>query len=315
VNAEVRLGIVVWNTAAELERCLAAVPAALGSLTTEVVVVDNASADGSADVAERAGVTVVRNPTNVGYAAAMNQALDGASAPVLIALNPDTVPPPGSLARLVETLRARPTVGIVVPALANDDGSHQHSALRFPTPLPSLVAAVSTAGLRRSGVGRRLLLDGAPAPESGEVPWAIGAVHVIRADALAGEAPYDEQTFMYAEDLDLCWRLQQRGRPTWLDATVIVPHVGNVAGAQAWGDTRSQRYWAATYPVVARRRSSAAARVLAVAAVVAAVIAAVRSLPGALRPGAQRHQLRMRARELRTHLRAIANPTTPQTRP
>jgi N-acetylglucosaminyl-diphospho-decaprenol L-rhamnosyltransferase len=307
-TADVRVGIVSWNTAEELGRCLAALPAALGSLDAEVVVVDNSSEDASVEVAREAGVRVVVNDTNTGYAVAMNQALAGSDASVLVALNPDTEPPPGSLQQLVEVLLDRPSVGVVVPALVGMDGRPQASVNRFPTPLPSLVAAVSTPRLCRSALGRRLLLDGSPPPPSGEVPWAIGAVHVVRTDALQGEAPYDEGSFMYAEDLDLCWRLAQRGWSTWLAADVVIPHAGNAAGAQKWGDTRSQRYWAATYDVVARRRSTLAARVLGVAAAVAALLSVVRSAPQALiggRRGEHRHQIRQRFAELSVHTRAV----------
>lgn len=307
-SADVRVGIVSWNTAEELGRCLAALPAALGSLQAEVVVVDNASDDASVEVARAAGVSVVVNDTNTGYAVAMNQALAGSEASVLVALNPDTEPPAGSLQRLVEELLDRPSVGVVVPALVGTDGRPQASVNRFPTPLPSLVAAIATPRICRSLLGRRLLLDGSPPPPSGEVPWAIGAVHVVRTEALQGEDPYDEGSFMYAEDLDLCWRLAQRGWPTWLAADVVIPHVGNVAGAQKWGDTRSQRYWTATYEVVARRRSTMAARVLGVAVAASALASVVRSMPRALfggRRGGHRHQIKQRLGELGVHTRAV----------
>src|SRR3546814_14755832 len=86
--ADVRVGIVSWNTAELLDRCLAALPAALGELEAEVVVVDNDSDDDSAAVAERHGVKVVHNADHDGYARGMNAALDDTDAPVLIALNP-----------------------------------------------------------------------------------------------------------------------------------------------------------------------------------------------------------------------------------
>jgi GT2 family glycosyltransferase len=128
----VRVGIVSWNTAALLDRCLAALPAATNGLNAEVVLVDNASSDHSVEVARRhAGVTVVANEENVGYARGMNQALTHDAGPtppeVLIALNPDTVPPPGSLTRLVEDLLGQPEVGLIVPQLLNPDGTLQHS--------------------------------------------------------------------------------------------------------------------------------------------------------------------------------------------
>src|SRR5690349_19802703 len=131
---DVRVGIVTWNTAECLGACLDALPAALAGLDAEIVVVDNASSDDSAAIAERhPGVRVVRNPDNRGYARAMNQALHGPGAEFLIALNPDTRCPPGSLAALVQFLRDHADVGLVAPRLLNDDGSLQHSVHRFPS--------------------------------------------------------------------------------------------------------------------------------------------------------------------------------------
>jgi GT2 family glycosyltransferase len=68
---------------------------------------------------------------------------------------------------------------------------------------------------------------------------------------------------MYVEDVELCWRLAGQGRPTVLAADIDVAHVGNAAGAQAWGATRERRWWAATYDVVDARRGTAYARALA----------------------------------------------------
>src|SRR4051812_48180456 len=117
---DVRIGIVAWNTAALLDRCLRAIPAAVAPLEAEVVVVDNASDDETASVVRAyPGVVFVRNDENLGYARAMNQALADTDAPVLIALNPDTEPPPSSLARLVAVLHDDPHVALVAPRLVN----------------------------------------------------------------------------------------------------------------------------------------------------------------------------------------------------
>lgn len=255
---DVRVGIVSWQTADLLDRCLHALPAALGGLDAEVAVVDNASSDGSADVAvSHSGVTVIRNRVNRGYAAAMNQALAGSRAPILVALNPDTVPPPGSLSTLVKRLQARPDVALVVPRLVNMDGTLQHSVYRFPSiPLAAVVCFVPPR-LQRGPIGRRWWLEGAaPHDRSGPIDWAIGAVHAIRAGALQGAPPYSERWFMYVEDIELCWRMHRAGWQVRLEADVAIPHVGNASGRQAWGSTREQRFWAASYDfdAVARGR-------------------------------------------------------------
>lgn len=251
--AKVRIGIVSWNTAELLGRCLDSLPAATSGLDAEVVVVDNDSADDSVSVAEqRPGVRVIRNAENVGYAKAMNQALlDGGSLgdrDVLIALNPDTESPPGSLAALTERLLADPAAGLVAPRLVFPDGTLQHSVYRFPSPAVTASLGLVPRRVLMRGLGARMWLEGyAPHDKAGFVDWAIGAVHVIRTEALAGELPYDERWFMYVEDLDLCWRLHERGWRCRFEPDVEVIHIGNAAGSQAWGAARSNRWWRATY--------------------------------------------------------------------
>lgn len=311
---DVRVGIVSWNTAALLERCLAALPAALGDLDAEVVVVDNASDDDSAAVAAaHDGVTVVENATNAGYARAMNQALAGTDAPVLVALNPDTEPPPGSLATLVAGLRARPRAGLVVPRLTSADGRLQHSVYRFPSvPLAAVVCFVPPRW-QRTALGRRWWLEGAaPHDRTEPIDWAIGAVHVLRTAALGDGPVYSERWFMYAEDIERCWRLRERGWERWLLADVTVPHVGNAAGAQAWGDARARRYWAATYDFYVSARGAWATRRWALVNTLGAglhcVLAGLRSLlPGPHR-GARRATARGLAGVLGVHAGAVLRP-------
>ena len=73
-----------------------------------------------------------------------------------------------------------------------------------------------------------------------DIDWAIGAVHCIRGRRARGATPYDERWFMYVEDLDCCWQLARRGWRRRLEADVEIVHVGNAAGAQAWGDERTR---------------------------------------------------------------------------
>jgi N-acetylglucosaminyl-diphospho-decaprenol L-rhamnosyltransferase len=310
---QVRVGIVSWNTAELLDRCLAALPAALGDLRAEVVVVDNASADGSAAVAQGHGVEVVVHDANVGYARAMNRALAGTDAPVLVALNPDTVPPPGSLARLVAVLEATPDAGVVAPRLVHPDGRPQHSAYRFPSVPLAAVVCFAPAAVQRGRVGTRFRLEAAAAPDrGGPVDWAIGAVHVIRRAALAGARPYAERAFMYAEDLELCWRLARSGWHTELVTDVAVPHAANSAGAQAWGGDRDRRWWAASYDVYALVRGRGAARRYALVNSLGVVLHVVLGRLLGLVPvgdqGGRRRTARALARVLPVHLAAVRGP-------
>lgn len=247
-TADVRVGIVSFNTADLLDRCLTALPAALGDLRAEIVVVDNDSRDDSVAVARRhTHVDVRHNSHNAGYAVAVNDALAGTNAPVLIALNPDTEPPPQSLRMLVERLHAHPRTGLVVPRLLNADGTLQPSVHRFPSLALAATANLVPGRALRGSLGRRMWIEGAADHRTSQpVDWAFGAVHVMRA-AATGPRPYDERWFMYVEDLDLCWRLHRDGWLVELAGDVAVPHVGNAAGAQHWGAARDLQVWAATY--------------------------------------------------------------------
>jgi GT2 family glycosyltransferase/glycosyltransferase involved in cell wall biosynthesis len=265
--SEVRVGIVSWNTAGHLRACLDALPAALGDLDAEIVVVDNASRDNSFSIAEafatRPGVRVIRNPENRGYARAMNQALAGARTDVLIALNPDTVPPPGSLHALVVYLREHPDVGLVAPRLHFPDGSLQRSVHRMPSLRLAAVMGFVPLSWRRGRIGEKWWLEGSSDhlyQGVVDVDWVIGAVHVIRTAALEGQPPYSERWFMYVEDLDLCARMRASGHRVVLDGDVIVTHVGSAAGDLAWGERRDARWLDAMYDWYSREHSPLAAR-------------------------------------------------------
>ena len=237
---DVRVGIVSWNTAQLLDRCLTSLPAALGDLRAEIVVVDNASSDGSARVARsHPGVEVRARGQNSGYAVAMNEALSGTSAPTLIALNPDTEAPPGSLAALAADLVQDPSLGLVVPTLVDGDGRPQRSIYPFPGILTALENGFVPPGLRRPWPVSRLRLRSSAGGQAGDDilrrQWAVGAVHCIRAAALAGRAPYCARWFMYAEDIELCWWLRRAGWRLAQRHDVAVVHHGNAAGQQRWG--------------------------------------------------------------------------------
>ena len=290
----VRVGIVSWNVAGLLDDCLRSLPAALEGLPAEVIVVDNASSDGSADVARSHGVPVICNAENVGYARAINQALSGTPAPVLLALNPDTVPRPGSLARLVRSLlEGPPDVGLVTPTLLNPDGSEQHSVNRFPAIGPWAFLWFTPRLLHRTRLGQRFWLPGvARHDRPADIDWVIGAVHAIRASAIRGRAPYDERWFMYVEDLELCWWLSQQGWRRRLEPGAQVVHVGNASGAQAWGRGRFRRYMEPSYLFFAEVRGFPAMRAWAAVNLVGTALWGLRQVAAGL--------VRLRRSQVRT---------------
>lgn len=236
--------MVSWNTAPLLERSLEALPAALGELDAEVVLVDCASTDGSVAVARRhANVTVLALTTNIGFSAGMSRALAGGDAEHLVALNPNTLAPPGSIEALVSVLRDDPSIGLVSPRLVGPGGEVQTTALPFPSFRVAASFAFAPRALLRGRRARHLLLPTAGPPEEArDVDWTLGAVHAIRRAALAGEAPYDDRWFMFVSDVDLCWRLHQRGWRVRYEPAVSMTRTASAGAKQAYGASLERRH-------------------------------------------------------------------------
>ena len=192
-------------------------------------VVDNASGDGTAEMVGREfpDVRLTRNPENVGFGSANNQAIEAGSAPYVLILNPDTEVTDGALELLCRVLDFRPEIGVVGPRLERLDGSFDHAAKRsFPTPLGAL--AHFTGIGRRAGASRTLTQYRAPElgeGEAGPIDAVNGAFMLIRRAALDEVGLFDTGYWMYMEDLDLNYRLARAGWITWYEPAATVIHV------------------------------------------------------------------------------------------
>jgi len=185
-------------------------------LEIEIIVVDNASTDGSlASLQGMAAVQVIENSTNVGFAAACNIGARAASAPFLLFLNPDCFFEAGALVNLLETMRLDEHVGMVGGLLVNADGTEQAGGRRaIPTPWRSFVRAFGLA--RFSERWPRLFFDfylhKQPLPKQPISVEAIsGACMMVSRVAMQDVGEWDEAYFLHCEDLDLCMRYRQRG--------------------------------------------------------------------------------------------------------
>jgi GT2 family glycosyltransferase len=224
---EARLAIVIvnYNTGALLRCCLEALWPQLEP-GFEVVVVDNASIDGSAEGLEQAypELRLIRNSHNVGYARANNQALRLARAGYLLLLNPDVTLEPGALATAVAYMDAHPDLGILGPRILRPDGRLDPPARRsFKTPATYLYKALGLSRLlpRHPRFGHYYLsyLDELAITD---VDAVVGAFLLIRRAVMERIGLLDERFFMYCEDEDWCWRAKQAG---WR----VVYHPGIVA--------------------------------------------------------------------------------------
>ena len=310
--AQVAVAVVSWNTRELLRQALDSLaPDAESGLAT-VWVVDNASSDGSSALVRDAypWVELIASPRNLGYGPAVNLVARRTATPWLAAANADIAVEPGALAALLAA-GTRPDgwrVGAVAPQLRTPDGAPQHSVHAFPTPATTLVFNL---GLWRAlpGAGERLCLHGHWRPERARtVDWAHGALLIIRRTAWEEIGGFDDDQWLYAEDLDVCWRLARAGWCTRYEPAAVVHHAVSAAtSGAAWGADREVRAQAQAYAWM--RRAFGAPRALLVAAInVAGVLArwaplalAARLDPGRYGSARDRHRgyLRMHATGLR----------------
>jgi N-acetylglucosaminyl-diphospho-decaprenol L-rhamnosyltransferase len=259
--------VVSWNTRALLAQCLASIAAAGADADIETVVVDNASADGSAAMVRDhfPWASVIANADNRGFAAANNQGLAATSAPYVLMLNSDARLEPGALPQLVARLESTPAAGLVGAQLRNFDGSFQHSHARFPT--------LGREALILSGLGRVLYGRWYPSvgPVAGAsarpVEWVGGACMLARRTALDAVGGFDEGYALYGEEMDLCYALRQRGHQIWYEPAAVVLHRRGASTAQL-AEGRELRLYHSRMRFVRKHYGARAARLFALELVV-----------------------------------------------
>jgi len=263
MSPQVTIAVVSWNTRDLLRRCLDSMEAEAASGRAEVWVIDNASSDGSAEmVREDFGwVNLIAGEENLGFGPAVNEVARRARAPWIAPANADIELTDGVLDAMLEAA-APPNVGVVAPRLLMDDGGTQHSVHAFPTVRLALLFALGV--YRLPGIGERLCVEGSwRADRARRVDWAHGAFLLVRREAFDEVGGFDSEQWMYAEDIDLQWRLDRAGWTTRYEPTARVQHAVSAAATQAFGDSRLDRHLTATYEWVARRRGAGVARSVA----------------------------------------------------
>ena len=237
-----RLAIVIvsYNCRADLDRCLLALAAAVTRTPHQIVVVDNASRDGTPEwIREKwPGVMLVNAGANLGFSRANNLGIHRTSSELVLLLNPDTVPGPNQLDRLVDAIDARPGAGAVGPRLVDLDGRAELSFGRMMSPL-----AEARQKLLVRGHARRLpLVTGLVermTRQSRAVDWVSGACLLARRADLDAVGLLDERFFMYTEDVDLCASLRAWGRTIWFAADIEIVHARGRSAATAPAETRA----------------------------------------------------------------------------
>jgi len=229
-----------------------------------LLVRDNASADGTAAAIERAvpEAEVDHGTENLGFAGGVNTILERARGPWFLALNSDAWPRPGAIARLVDSAVRQPRAAAVAPRLERPDGTLEHSTHPFPSLTVAATMAVGGDRWLPRPVRDRLFLEGTwDHDRPRQVDWAVGAALLMRRAAIDQVGGFDEGFFMYAEDLDWCWRAARLGWTVEFDPSAVVVHVGNASGSNRYGERRTRTYLQNTHrwykAVHGARRSSA----------------------------------------------------------
>ena len=263
---EVAVAIVSWNTRDLLRRCLESFAAEAQSGRCEVWVVDNASSDGSAEMVrdEFPWVKLEASRDNLGFGPAINLVARRTRTPWIGIANADIALRPGALDALLGAAAADPGAGAIAPRLILPDGSTQHSLFTFPTIGSTLVVATGI-GRAFKPVGARNLLVGMFDGETPRrVPWAIAAFLLMRREAWDAIGGFDEHQWMYAEDLDIGWRLHRAGWATRYEPSARVEHESSASTDQAFGDSgKTERWQRSTYAWMLRRMGAPRTRAVA----------------------------------------------------
>ncbi|MCH8977980.1 MAG: glycosyltransferase family 2 protein [Armatimonadetes bacterium] len=223
--------IVNWNTKDQLRACLASIRRFPPGEPHEVIVVDNASADGSAGMvaSEFPSVKLIEPGRNTGYAGGNNLAFTEASGEWLLTLNPDTEFEDGSIQMALNELRVKKNHAAVGIRLVGRDGKRQRSVRGFPTPA-NVFGAIF-------GRGRGYSLPDFNYKQPGEAPQPMGTFLMFRREALVAvgdpKAPFDERFPIFFNDVDLLKRLSDAGWPCWYSSAAHVLHWHGASTSQA----------------------------------------------------------------------------------
>jgi len=235
---DVSIVILNYKSRGLVAQCIKTIQMYPSECSREIIVVDNASRDGLGEVlaAKHPDVRFIASPQNGGYAAGNNQGIGAASGRYVLIMNPDITIRPGSIDAMVKFMDSNPEVGVCGPKLLKPNGQVDESCFRFHrwvtpiyrrTPLGKL-----PAGRRETG---RYTMNDFDRLQTRDVDWLLGAVLMVRREALAEVGKFDEKYFLYFEDTDWCRRFWQANyRVVYFTGATMV-HCHERASAQvAW---------------------------------------------------------------------------------
>lgn len=304
---QVTIAIVSWNTRDLLARSLESLAPEVERGRAEVWVVDNASSDGSPEMvrARFPWVRLVASDENLGFGRAINLVARQTTSEWIATANADVALRPGALDMLLEAGERDPGAGAIAPRLVLPNGETQHSVFAFPTIFFSLILAVGAFRLSPALADRLAFPGHWNKDRARRVPWAVAAFLLFRRRAWDEAGGFDERQWMYAEDLDLGWRLRQAGWATRYEPRAVVDHHHAASTTQLWGEELAPHWQRATYGCIARRRGTTYARAVALLNLIGAVVRWVRLVGRSARNPELAELRKAHARWVLVHLKAL----------
>jgi hypothetical protein len=236
---DLSISIVNWNTRDLLDDCLKSAKKSCAEIDHEIIVVDNSSSDGSADmVADKyPDVDLVRSRINLGFATANNVAFKHSRGRYFLLLNSDTIVLDDALPAMVSFMDDHPDAGAAGCKLLNQDGSLQRSCSPFPSLMTELFDALYLSKLfPKSRVFGSYAMSYWGFNETREVDFAGGSCLILRRDAVKEVGLMDESFFMYTEEADWCCRLKQKGWKVYFYPGAQIVHLGGESSKQYGSD-------------------------------------------------------------------------------
>jgi N-acetylglucosaminyl-diphospho-decaprenol L-rhamnosyltransferase len=226
--------IVSYNCRPDLERCLTSLAEHPPQVPHDIVVVDNASRDGTPDAVRSRWPTVrvIESGENMGFAKASNIGIRATRGDLVLLLNPDTIVPAGAIDALVAALDARPDVAVAGPRLVDECGRAELSFGRMLSPWVEARQKLLVRGSQRGIPPITALVEHMTA-RTRAVDWVSGACLLVRRHDLEAVGLLDERFLMYTEDVDLCAAVRARGRVVLFVAAAEIIHARGRSAASA----------------------------------------------------------------------------------
>ena len=232
---DVSIVIINWNTKKLLRDCLASVYEKAGDIDYEVIVVDNASVDGSSEMIrnEFRQIILIENPENRGFAAANNQAMAVAKGRYVLLLNSDTIVLGDAIANTVRFADAHPKAGVIGCKVLNPDRTVQRTCFMFPSILNILLSSTYLYKLfPKSKFFGREQMTWWDRSDVRQVDVVTGCFMLVRREAIDQVGMMDERFFMYGEETDWCYRFGKKGWKVMFAPVGRIIHFGGQSASQ-----------------------------------------------------------------------------------